>query len=124
MKGEDPLAPWLQLQALYAQQLGELSRARPDLALLSTLAARAEQLLMPPTRPQQPRPGAAPERSPVTGAAPAPAAMLARAQALLERLRGQRSLEHARQRERATRAALLYRDQGAGSAPRFLDLRR
>jgi len=123
LKADDPLTPWLQLQALYAQQLVELGRVRPDLALLSGLAARADQLLLSLARAQALRPPEAPARLRVKAAAAAAAAMLARARTLLEGLRGRR-LEHARRRERAISAALAYRDQRAAAAPRFLDQRR
>jgi hypothetical protein len=119
----DPLAPWLQLQALYAQQIDQLGRAHPDLALLGGLAARADQLLRALMRAQEQRPPEAPERLQVKAAAAAAAAMLARARILLERLRA-RQRELARQRERATRAAQVYRAKGMAQAPRFLDLRR
>jgi hypothetical protein len=122
LKADDPLTPWLQLQALYAQQLDQLGRARPDLALLSALAARADQLLRELLRTRARRGPEAPERLEVKAAAAAAADMLARARTLLERLRG-RSLEEARQRERATRAAQAYRAKGL-AGPRFLDLRR
>jgi hypothetical protein len=123
LKVADELRPWLQLQALYAQQLDELGRAAPDLALLAALAARAEQLLLSLTRAQELRPPQAPERLHVKAAAAAASAMLERARALLESLRGRR-LEHARRRERAQNAAFAYRDQGSAVVPRFLDQRR
>jgi hypothetical protein len=121
----DPLVPWTQLQALYAQQLVELGRREVDLPRIAALSRQSEALLKRLTSSGTPRSHA---HDPLLSKRIAAAAL--QAQVLLKRTTlglatvRTRMLLRAQRAERASLALHAYSARAQRPVSRFIDLRR